>query len=261
MRTLNGRRVLVTRPREQAGVLMRLLRDGGGEPVLFPALEIRAPANPEALQATMRDLANFDLAIFISPTAVEYGLRFATAAGPWPQHIKVAAVGPGGSTALAAAGITDVIVPATRFDSEGLLDKLAKMTYLTYHKVLIFRGGGGRELLATELKRRGAEVTLAECYERTKPATDGAPLIAMWREGKLDAITITSSEAVDNLVEMLGDAGRELLASTPVFAPHPRIIERAQWRGALKAQLTPAGDKGLVDGMQSFFAKATRLSK
>ena len=41
----------------------------------------------------------------------------------------------------------------------------------------------------------------------------------------------------------------------------PRIIERAQWRGALKAQLTAAGDKGLVDGMQSFFAKVTRLAK
>ena len=261
MRTLNGRRVLVTRPREQAGVLMRLLREGGGEPVLFPALEIRAPAHPETLEATMLDLSRFDLAIFISPTAVEYGLRYATAAGPWPEHLKVAAVGPGGATALAAAGIKNVIVPATRFDSEGLLDKLAKMTYLTYRNVLIFRGGGGRELLATELKRRGAEVALAECYERAKPSTDGAPVIAMWREGRLDAITVTSSEAVDNLVEMLGDTGRELLAVTPPFAPHPRIIERAQWRGALKAQLTAAGDKGLVDGIQSFFAKVTRLSK
>jgi uroporphyrinogen-III synthase len=261
MRTLNGRRVLVTRPLEQAGILMRLLRDGGGEPVLFPALEICAPAQPEALEATMRELSRFDLAIFISPTAVEYGLRYATAAGPWPEQLKVAAVGPGGASALAAAGIKNVIVPATRFDSEGLLDKLAKMTYLTYRNVLIFRGGGGRELLATELKRRGAEVTLAECYERTKPAADGAPVVAMWREGKLDAITVTSSEAVDNLVEMLGDAGRELLAMTPLFAPHPRIIERAQWRGALKAQLTAAGDKGLVDGIQSFFAKASRLAK
>jgi uroporphyrinogen-III synthase len=253
--------VLVTRPLEQAGILMRLLRDGGGEPVLFPALEICAPAQPEALEATMRELSRFDLAIFISPTAVEYGLRYATAAGPWPEQLKVAAVGPGGASALAAAGIKNVIVPATRFDSEGLLDKLAKMTYLTYRNVLIFRGGGGRELLATELKRRGAEVTLAECYERTKPAADGAPVVAMWREGKLDAITVTSSEAVDNLVEMLGDAGRELLAMTPLFAPHPRIIERAQWRGALKAQLTAAGDKGLVDGIQSFFAKASRLAK
>ena len=53
----------------------------------------------------------------------------------------------------------------------------------------------------------------------------------------------------------------ELLAVTPVFAPHPRIIERAQWRGALKAQLTAAGDKGIVDGMQSYFAKAARLAK
>jgi uroporphyrinogen-III synthase len=253
--------VLVTRPLEQAGILMRLLRDGGGEPVLFPALEICAPAQPEALEATMRELSRFDLAIFISPTAVEYGLRYATAAGPWPEQLKVAAVGPGGASALAAAGIKNVIVPATRFDSEGLLDKLAKMTYLTYRNVLIFRGGGGRELLATELKRRGAEVTLAECYERSKPAADGAPVVAMWREGKLDAITVTSSEAVDNLVEMLGDAGRELLAMTPLFAPHPRIIERAQWRGALKAQLTAAGDKGLVDGIQSFFAKASRLAK
>jgi uroporphyrinogen-III synthase len=83
----------------------------------------------------------------------------------------------------------------------------------------------------------------------------------MFREGKLDAITVTSSEAVDNLVEMLGEAGRELLAVTPLFAPHPRIIERAQWRGALKAQLTAAGDKGLVDGIQSYFAKATRAAK
>jgi uroporphyrinogen-III synthase len=246
------RHIVVTRPREQSHRLAQLLREAGGEPVLFPTIEIGEPEHPEKLAAAIEALKRCDLAVFVSPTAVERGLRAVRALGSWPAGPAVAAVGPGGAAALAAAGIENVIVPAQRFDSEGLLHELAGTIWKC---VVIFRGGGGRELLADELRQRGAEVILAECYQRVRPETDAGPLLDSWRRGRLDALVVTSSEAMDNLALMLGEAQREFIPAMPIFAPHPRIVERAQWHGARKAVLTGAGDAGIVEGIKSFFAK------
>ncbi len=249
---LADRHIVVTRPREQSHRFAKMIREAGGEPVLFPAIEIREPSHPDRLAAAVDALARCDLAIFISPTAVEHGLRAATAKRTWPAGLAVAAVGPGSAAALAEAGLADVIVPDGRFDSEGLLDRLAGTRW---ERVIIFRGEGGRELLSEELCRRGAEVTLAECYRRARPETDPAPLIDSWHRKRLDALVVTSSEAIDNFAVMLGEAGRELIVTTPLFAPHPRIVERAQWHGARRTVLTGAGDTGTMEGIKIFFAK------
>jgi len=91
---LAGRRVLVTRPLEQAEGLAALIRQAGGEPILFPAIEIAEPADLAGFHAIANRLEQFDLAIFISPTAVHRAIGLLQGRR-WPGRLGVAAIGGG----------------------------------------------------------------------------------------------------------------------------------------------------------------------
>lgn len=240
--------VLVTRPAAQAANLLARLRDLGATPLVFPALEIQPPSHPEALASVLDHLVDYDLAIFISPTAAERGLA---AAGPWPSGLAVAAVGAGTARVLAEAGAHPILVPAGGADSEHLLD-LPELRRMAGRRVLIFRGEGGRELLADTLGERGARVDYAECYRRGRPDADPAPLFQALAQGRLDAVTVFSGETLDNLLAMAGDA--PALLALPLFAPHPRIAAHARRLGFADIRTTEPGENGLVAGLVEYFA-------
>ena len=251
---LVGRRVVVTRPAGQAAHMAALIRAAGGEPLLFPALEIFDAGDTPALRALIARLESFDLAIFISANAVSKALALVRARRDWPPDLRVATVGRGSERELQRHGFAEVIAPAERFDSEGLLE-LPQLQQLAGKRVVIFRGEGGRELLGEMLAARGAVVEYAECYRRGRPKVDAAPLLARYARHELDAFTVTSSEGLINLQEMLGEAGRECLQGTPLFAPHERIAAAARALGVQTVVLTGPGDEGLVAGLVAFFAK------
>src|SRR3990167_7545431 len=121
-----------------------------------------------------------------------------------PPALKIATVGQGSAKALHELGIAEVIAPAEHFDSEGLL-ALPELQNVAGWRVLILRGDGGRELLGDTLRARGATVEYAACYRRSKPQQDIAALI----DAVPDALTVTSSEALDHLWQMLGDTRRD----------------------------------------------------
>lgn len=251
---LAGRRVVVTRPAGQTAHMAALIRAAGGEPLLFPALEIFDAVDSPQLDALIERLDSFDLAVFISSNAVIKALALVRARREWPAALRVATVGRGSERELRRHGFAEVIVPGERFDSEGLLE-LPELKQLAGKHVVIFRGEGGRELLGDTLTARGAAVEYAECYRRGRPAADPAPLLALCKRRELAAFTVTSSEGLANLRDMLGDAGRECLARTPLFAPHERIAAAARALGVQTVVLTGPGDEGLVAGLAAFFAK------
>ena len=121
-------------------------------------------------------------------------------------------------------------------------------------RVAIFRGDTGRELLKTALEARGAHVTQVECYRRARPESGAAGLIEAWREKRVDAVTLTSSEGLDNLWAILDSEGRRYLAATPVFVPHPRIAEHARAVGLREPIVTPPADAGLIASLLEYFA-------
>ncbi len=251
---LAGRGIVVTRPAGQAGRLARLLEAKGANPLLFPAIEITPVHDPRPLGALIARLDQFDAAIFISPNAVEHAFAAIRAVGDFPPRLAVAAIGAGTVAALKRMGQTSIIAPA-RFDSESLLE-LPELKTVSGSRVLIFRGEGGRELLAETLRARGARVEYGECYRRTQPKLDPAPLLAAWARGEVHAVTVTSSEGLHNFCAMIGEAGRESLRQTPLFAPHPRIVTAARDTGVAQVVLTPQGDDGLVQALCAFFARA-----
>jgi uroporphyrinogen-III synthase len=250
---LAGRGIVVTRPRAQAGELAAMIAAAGGEAIIFPLLEIGPAPDPAPLADAVARLADYALAIFISPNAVDYSLPAILARGPWPAGLQPAAVGQGTVRALAARGVDGAIAPTQRFDSEALLDlPELQAARVAGRRVAIFRGDGGRELLAETLRARGAEVDCVTCYTRSAPAGGAAPLVDRWRTGTLHAFTVSSSEGLRYLVDMLDTDGRARLAATPVFVPHARIAENAAALGLATVVLTGPADAGIIDGLCTY---------
>jgi uroporphyrinogen-III synthase len=250
---LAGRGILVTRPAGQAEALARLVVEAGGHAIAFPVIEIVAVQDLRPLLDLIDRLEQFDIAIFISPNAVDKAMNLVAARRALPQSLKVAAVGQGSARELRRRGVADVIVPQGRFDSEALLE-LPELAQVAGRRVVIFRGEGGRELLGDTLRARGAEVTYAECYRRSRPNADAAALLRAWARDEVHAVTVTSSEGLHNLFDMLGKLGQQWLKQTPLFAPHPRIAQAARELGIVSVITTAPGDEGLFAGLRDYFA-------
>jgi uroporphyrinogen-III synthase len=248
---LAGRRIVVTRPPEQAEPLCRAIEARGARVERIPVMLLEPiSATPESRQL-IDSLDGCALAFFVSVNAVRFGLAAVTAQRTWPTAVAVATVGPGSERALRAAGFDQVIAPSAGFDSEAVLalpefsaDRVAGQ------RIVIFRGNGGRDLLGDTLLERGASVDYLACYRRQVPDTGGERLLAL-ADG-IDAIVLTSSEGVDNLMHMLGD-GVDRLRHVPIVSPHPRICARARAAGFVSVIETGAGDAGLVTGMENYF--------
>lgn len=251
---LSGRGIVITRPRAHALTFAELIRSAGGDPVLFPTIEILPVEDREAVSNLVAGLDGFDLAIFVSPTAVMQGLELVNASRAWPGSLRVAAVGAGTAKALERGGFGTVIAPTVQADSEGLA-AMPELQDLRGRSVVIFRGEGGRDWLRTVLEARGARVAYAECYRRARPSQDSGPLLALWHRGAIDAVSITSAEGLQNVFAMLGSAGKEHLLATPVFVPHPRIAQAAQKLGVARVIVTGRGDDRAVEEMSAFFAR------
>ncbi|MBL8486730.1 MAG: uroporphyrinogen-III synthase [Rhodocyclaceae bacterium] len=257
-RPLAGRHVIVTRPAGQAAHLAEALAALGAHPVPFPVLAISDLPDPSPILDAAIRLDTYDLAVFVSPNAIERALAVILPRRPWPVRLRVAAIGRSSERALAAHGITDVIAPPERFDSEALLEMPA-LQHVRGWRVLVFRGDGGRELLGDTLKARGAEVEYLTCYRRGRPDQDAAPLLRLWTEGRVDAVTVTSSEGLRNFFQMVGKLGQTWLRKTPVFVPHARIAEQARELGCRDIVTTAPGDDGLVAGLLARFAETAHV--
>jgi uroporphyrinogen-III synthase len=235
---LGGRGILVTRPREQAAGLARLIEEAGGRAHLFPAIEIVDLPPPAALER----LPEFDLAIFVSPTAVSKIMGQLEA---WPRALRAAAVGAGTRRELERHGVTNVIAPESGADSEALL-ALPELERLAGKRIVILRGEGGRALLGDTLARRGAQVEYAECYRRPRPKT----YLQTWKRDEIDAITVSSAQGLANLFEMLDPA---FLRAMPLFVPHPRIADEARARSVREVVLAGPSDDDMLERLVAYF--------
>jgi len=284
---LNGRRIVVTRPRDQAeGLAERIVRNGG-EAVLFPVLEISDTDNPAGLFAAIKRLEEFDYAVFVSPNAIEKTLA-ALSGKKWPAKLQAVAMGASSAKALQQFGVQDVLVPDGRSDSEALLEQSAfQAAQIAGKKVVIFRGDGGRELLGETLMARGASVEFVESYRRRAPRIDTAPLLALLEANQLDGITLTSSEGLRNLLAMVGGEHKEhkepkepkepkehkepkepqehkepkeKLKKVALFVAHQRIADEAKQLGFQEILVTTtftdqSGDDGLLTTLLMYFSK------
>ena len=256
--SLGGVGVVLTRPALQGEKIAALIREAGGAPVLFPTIAIADVTDPAALNAMVDRLQAFDLAVFISQNAAEKGMRAILDRRALPSGLKFAAVGPSTARGLYRHGVAKVAAPVSGFDSEALLD-LPQLRDVKGTRIVIFRGRGGREILAQRLLQRGASVEYAECYERQLPEHDPAPLLQEWRAGKIQAVNLMSVEAMNNLLTLLGDCGAALARSATLFVPHPRIGAHARGLSFENVVVTGIGDELLLTALIERYGTLTSV--
>jgi uroporphyrinogen-III synthase len=241
---LAGRGIAITRPADQSRQLADLIAKQGGQPILFPLLAIAPLDDYATFDQNIDCLDHYDWAIFISSNAVQQGMpRLMQRYRALPAKLRFAAIGPSTAAELSQSGVTKVLTPSECFDSEHLL-ALPEMQQVRGQRIIIFRGEGGRELLAEGLRARGAEVDFAECYRRVNPQTDAGDLPRLWQNNQLHAIVVTSSEALRNLIDLAGDA--KWLSSTLLCVNHARIAELAQRHGLRVAVAERPGDAAML---------------
>ncbi|MGH8671002.1 MAG: uroporphyrinogen-III synthase, partial [Burkholderiales bacterium] len=108
---LRGRGVVVTRPAHQAQELCRMIAQAGGIPIRFPVLEILDAEDLCPLNALIDRLEEFDIAIFISPNAVNKAMNLIKVRRALPPGLRIAAIGRGSRKELKHFGVVDVITP------------------------------------------------------------------------------------------------------------------------------------------------------
>ncbi len=253
---LRGLGVMVTRPAHQAEPLCRLIEAAGGKPYRLPLLKILPPEYPPS---ELNRLDEFDLAIFVSPNAVEQGIALIRERRDLPAHLQLATVGRGSAAVLRRLlGREPDICAPPPFNSEALLTN-SGMQKLSGRNIIIFRGNGGRELLAETLRHRGAKVTYCEVYRRVCPEIEPATLSRAHEQGKIEIIIITSGEGLQNLVHLAGPVNLYWLLNTPLVLINRRLEAIARELGFQSPLLVAreASNSALIDAIERWVTQQT----
>ncbi len=243
--SLAERRILVTRPRHQAESLGRAIAARGGRPCLCPMLEIEplAPLPSGWWQGS-------DWLIFVSANAV----RFALAAGlPADVSSRLAAIGRATASALRNAGLPVACEAPPPYTSESLLEQPA-FSQVVGRRLVIVRGRGGRSLLGRELQRRGGEVVYVELYRRRPPGMDTIAALRDRLSQGIDAVLITSGEALAHLQAAVGD-DLPRLQRLPLVVASQRLARLAAQAGFTEVILAAsAQDEAMLAALERYFA-------
>jgi len=226
--SLLNKRVLVTRPKEQAESLCQFIEEAGGEAIRLPVISIRPMADSDALQRQLALLTNYDIGVFVSQNAVRFTLQFLGKESHALDQLRILAIGQSTARALQRAGIKAVSLPGKISSSEALLDlPMLQTAAVRGKKVIIIRGVGGRGRLAEQLLERGATVDYLEVYQRLPATHDPGELDKIWSCKRPDCIVVTSDEGLQNLFDMLSSKQQALLLNTPLVVLSDRIAELA----------------------------------
>jgi uroporphyrinogen III methyltransferase/synthase len=258
-RPLFGKRVLVTRARDQAAGTAELLGEWGAEPIVVPTIEIHPPRDPEALALALAQLASFSWVVFTSANGVERTWAALAASGKDARAFgaaRIAAVGPVTADALAAHGLR-ADVRAKDLKGEGLAEELLRaMPSASSASVLILRAEEAREIVPDTLRAAGCVVDVVGAYENRPAPGAAARLRDLIGHRRVDAVTFTSSSTVDNVCDALGDEAPKMLAEVRVASIGPITTATASKRG-IRVDVTAREStvEALVQALAASFQK------
>lgn len=243
-------RVLVTRPAHQANAFCQQLEDLGAAAIRLPLLEIvpldAAAAENALLRQQILNLDLYQQIIVVSANAARYAGELIDTYWPQlPTGIHWHAIGQQTAAVLAGYDIHAQANPHG-FDSEALL-RAPQLQDVSEQRILIMRGQGGRELLATELQQRGARTEYAELYLRRQPDYTQQQINSTIYS-PLDAICITSGEALENLFTLLASQQEQTperrgqIQATRLIVPSKRVAEIATRYGCSRVQIAEGAD-------------------
>jgi uroporphyrinogen III methyltransferase / synthase len=196
-RPLLGKRVVVTRTREQASALVDRLAELGADCLEFPTIRIVPPADWVEPDQALKEIESFDWIFFTSPNGVRFFLDRLETLGMDLRVLKglrIGVIGPATAQALKAYHLRPDLVPE-QYQAEYLLEALSEIP-LRHKKVLVPRAAQAREVLPDGLRQLGAEVTVVSAYQTLPADSAGAGLEEALSRGEVDCLTFTSSSTV-----------------------------------------------------------------
>ncbi len=257
-RPLFGKRVLVTRAREQAGELSSLLAERGAEPVECPTIRIVPPASWAELDGAITDLSRYQWLVFTSVNGVkpfmerlrQKGLDARAVAG-----LRLCCIGPRTADALAAYGLRADVIPSD-YQAEGLIEAM-KAAGVTGQRVLIPRAAVAREILPEQLRALGADVQVVTAYRTVLPEVEIDRVKGLLQKQALQVLTFASSSTVRNFCGLF--SGREEMrrvTSGAVVACNGPITAKTAAEEGLVVTITAAESTipALVEAIVQYFS-------
>ncbi|GAA0710918.1 uroporphyrinogen-III synthase [Dokdonella soli] len=243
----------MTRPAGTARTLVARARLLGGDAVAVPGLSLREAPDAARARASLRAARAADLWIFTSPAAVRFAFRLSPSL-QMPRRAQAFGVGAGTARALARHGIW-AIAPHEHADSEGLL-ALPELADVRGRRIALIGAQGGRDLIASTLRRRGATVEAIHVYQRVAPRLTRRHFDALVAAPDPLVMLISSGEALRNLVSLLPAPLLARLHHQPLVVSSSRIAGFARDHGfgdIVEAASALPGD--LLDGARWALAR------
>ncbi|MDZ4384004.1 MAG: uroporphyrinogen-III synthase [Nitrospirota bacterium] len=258
-RPLEGKRIVITRPAEQADGFAECLSKLGGMPVKFPVIVVAPPDSWAAADSAIDRLEEYDWILFTSVNGVnafmgrvlerKRGIKETLA---W---VKICTVGLRTAEAVEQYGLQVDFVPG-EFRAEAIVAGFQEMG-AAGEKILIPRAQIGREILPEELVRMKMKVDVVPVYKIVRPETDTSGLKAMLRNKEIDVVTFTSGSCVRNFIEILGaEEYKILLKGIRIACISPVTVDAARKYG-LEADIVPGNYTvdDLVEAIARYYKK------
>ena len=245
---LFGKRIVVTRTREQASQLSRKLSALGADVIEFPTIRIEPKADLSELDGAIAGLSGFDWVIFTSQNAVSIFFDRLRASGLDARAFRacrVAAIGPATAEALDTRSIRPDLVPG-EYVAEALLAELEK-TGISGKQVLLPCAAEARDVLAAGLLKLGAEVRRIHIYDTVVPDLIDPELRETARTA--DLVTFASSSTARNFFSLAGATEAKLACIGPITADTVRALGREPEIVAGEYTID-----GLVDAVVKYYA-------
>jgi len=260
-RPLFGRRIVVTRAREQASEFRRMLESLGAETIEFPTIEVIAPETWGPLDRAIEKLHGYDWLVFTSVNGVRFFLDRLQVLGKDVRDlkgIKIGVIGPKTAEMWERFGIHPDLMP-DEYRAEAVVGAFQEKG-IQGAKILIPRAVEAREVLPDDLRKAGAHVDVVPAYRTIRPDHDTEKVRERLRKGTIDMVTFTSSSTVTNFVKMFTADGDELhkwMEPVAVACIGPITAKTAEENGInVSVMPTEYTIEALTEGITRFFRKA-----
>jgi uroporphyrinogen III methyltransferase / synthase len=238
---LFGKRIIVTRAREQASEFLSALSEMGAECLEFPTIKVIPPESWEGLDRGIGNTETYHWLILTSVNGVKYFFDRLETLGRDVRDlkgVKIAAIGPATAEAVKSKGLRIDLIPE-EYRAESVVEAFRKEG-IQGKRILLPRALEAREVLPQELLKLGAVVDVVEAYRTVKPEEDREAVMALLRQGDIHMVTFTSSSTVSNFMDMFqGVPVLEWMEKTAVACIGPVTAKRAQDQGLKVSLVAP----------------------
>ncbi len=204
-RPLFGKRIVVTRTRQQVGVLSKKLRDLGADVIELPTIRVEEPENQLAFGELVQDCHTYEWIVFTSPNGVDAFFKMFDKLFNDARSIggaRIACVGPGTAEKVKERRLAVDLMPDKNYVAEGLVKAFKDHQNMENVAVLWVRGQETREVIANELTGLGAIVDEAIAYRTVPEKDDNLEAIGRLVNEGADMITFTSGSTVDCFLDL-----------------------------------------------------------